>query len=227
MNILTKYNVADMDTHGTDCIRPAEEEVVVQMRMPEEDPKIAGLFIWREFFSEDAALSIAKHVAALDGWAGVSDGPKSRRVIHNGYKYDYRKMALPVKTIAIPEILAGLAGLVAPTILGESKTFDQLIINEYTPGQGIASHVDHPHQFGDVVFCVSLGAGTTIVFTHPDGRVSPRWMPAGSAYAMTGESRHTWRHGIEAKKCDYVGSSRVPRGIRYSLTYRTIRFPRE
>lgn len=199
----------------------------LHMRMPQEDPKISGLFIWREFFNEDAAIAMTDYVSALDGYTGVSDDPKSRRVIHYGYKYDYRKMALPAKTSPMPEVLAALARPVAASLLGESEMFDQLIINEYIPGQGISAHVDHPQQFGDVIFCICLGSGTTIMFTHPDGRVESRWLPAGSAYAMTGKARHMWRHGIEAKKSDMVGFKRIPRGTRYSLTYRTIRFPRD
>lgn len=203
----------------------SQKEHVMHMRMPSEDAEISGLFIWPEYFSESVEDAMVNHVAGLDNWAGISDDPKSRRVIHYGYKYDYRKMNFPVKILPIPEIFTGPARLVASAFLGESRTFDQLIINEYMPGQGISPHVDHPQQFGDVIFCICIGSDITITFTHPDGRVAPRRLVAGSAYAMTGKARHVWRHGIEAKKSDYVGGKRIPRGIRYSLTYRTIRFP--
>lgn len=207
------------------ALSPDHKESSIRMRVPEEDPEIAGLLIWREFFNEDVEDDMTKYVSGMEGWVGISDDPKSRRVIHYGYKYDYRKMSMPVKTLQMPSLFAEPARLAAKVLLGETKMFDQLIINEYLPGQGIAPHIDHPQQFGDVVFCICLGSGTNITFNHPDGRVEQRWLPAGSAYAMTGKSRHVWRHGIEAKKFDIVEGKRRERGIRYSLTYRTVLFP--
>lgn len=199
--------------------------VIFRMRVPEEDPEIAGLFVWHKFLDENVAASLAGYVSGLNNWGPISDQPGSRRVIHYGYVYDYRRMARPAKTVEMPERLAGPARLVASTLLGESKMFDQLIINEYLPGQGISAHVDNIHQFGNVVFCVCLGSGAEVVFTHPDGRIVNRWLPIGSAYAMTGKARDTWRHEIKAKKSDKVNGKRIERGIRYSLTYRTILFP--
>jgi alkylated DNA repair dioxygenase AlkB len=136
-------------------------------------------------------------------------------------------MDRPAKIEDIPVWMKLLADLPGKKLLGPDKHFDQLIINEYFPGQGIAPHVDHPQQFGDVIFCICLNAGIGIDFSYPDGRKITKWMPAGSAYAMTGDARRVWRHGIEAKKTDMVDGKRVPRGVRYSLTYRTvIQYPR-
>ena len=65
----------------------------------------------------------------------------------------------------------------------------------------------------------------------------PVVLPARSLLVMTGEARYLWTHGIAAKHFDYVSCegeasstetapatmmTTVPRGIRVSLTFRTV-----
>ena len=46
----------------------------------------------------------------------------------------------------------------------EEYLFDQLIVNEYQPGQGISPHIDNQTLFGDVVVSVSLSSNTIMTF---------------------------------------------------------------
>lgn len=184
--------------------------------------EVPGLLYWPEFVARDKQKMLVASLRASIKWSRVSPNEKSRRVIHYGYVYDYTHSSGLREAERIPDHLQAISDSARfPPILGrESIRFDQLIINEYLPGQGIAPHIDDPRQFCDVVFCVSLGSGTTVKFTHPDGRMVSKYIAPGSAYAMTGESRFVWKHAIDPKKSDTIDDECIPRGTRYSLTYR-------
>ena len=94
---------------------------------------------------------------------------------------------------------------------------DQLIINEYKPGQGIHPHVDHTKYFGPNIVCLTINSGVGIDFTKDELKKTV-YVQQGSIYVMSGEGRYNWRHGIKHAMYD-VGKKR---GIRVSLTYRTV-----
>jgi alkylated DNA repair dioxygenase AlkB len=192
------------------------DESISTLREPTVIAEVPGLLYWPRFISPDGEQMLISALLNSSAWVGVTSSEKSRRVIHYGYKYDYSRTSALTKTDEIPErfaILPAASGL--PT-----AKFDQLIINEYLPGQGISSHIDDVHQFGDVIFCISLGSGIMMTFSHPDGQVVQQYVAAGSAYAMTGDARYVWRHAIDAKKYDIIASMKFLRKTRYSLTYR-------
>jgi alkylated DNA repair dioxygenase AlkB len=89
--------------------------------------------------------------------------------------------------------------------------FDQLIINEYKPGQQIAPHTDHVTQFGPVIACITLGQQVPITFgLGLDKKILE--IEPGSMYIMTDEARYRWTHSLK----------NTSQGTRYSLTYRTM-----
>ncbi|MEU6272785.1 alpha-ketoglutarate-dependent dioxygenase AlkB [Streptomyces populi] len=154
-----------------------------------------------------------------------------RRVQHYGHRYDYgrRSVAAAPRTAAAapplpPWALRQAARLAREGIMDQPA--DQVIVNEYRPGQGIGAHVDCVPCFGPVVAAISLGSGCVMDFTHPEeGRkISVRLAP-GSLCVMTGPARYDWRHGIAARKSDPEGGGRVPRGRRVSVTFRTVLGP--
>lgn len=188
----------------------------------EIDADVPGLLYWPEFISPDDQQMLASSLRASIRWSRVSPNEKARRVIHYGFAYDYTRAFDLQETECIPDHLQRISDMARfPAILGrETIRFNQLIINEYLPGQGIAPHIDDSRQFCEVIFCVSLCSGTTINFTHPDGRNVSKYVMPGSAYAMSGDSRYIWKHAIEPKKSDTINGERIKRGVRYSLTYR-------
>ena len=99
--------------------------------------------------------------------------------------------------------------------------FDQLLVNEYAPGQGIAKHVDAPHLFRDGIASLTLGSGTIVRFEEvasPTNRVE--WYAARrSVFLLTGPARYEWRHEIPKRKVDGVWGAR---GRRVSLTFRRV-----
>ena len=79
----------------------------------------------------------------------------SRRIQHYGWRYDYKAMAPDMHIGALPAWLSRLAH----KIYDETGLFDrvaeQVIVNEYLPGQGIATHIDHP-GFGPTVCTIGM-----------------------------------------------------------------------
>ncbi|PKT74838.1 2OG-Fe(II) oxygenase [Streptomyces populi] len=154
-----------------------------------------------------------------------------RRVQHYGHRYDYGRRSVPAaprEAAAVPP-LPSWALQQAERLAREGvmdRRADQVIVNEYQPGQGISAHVDCVPCFGPVVAAMSLGSGCVMDFTRPEeGRkISVRLAP-GSLCVMTGPARYDWRHGIAARKSDPEGGGRVPRGRRVSVTFRTVLGP--
>lgn len=140
-----------------------------------------------------------------------------RRVQHYGYRYAYDSPALT----PAPPIPDWAWRLYEATGLACDPLPDQVIVNEYLPGQGIGAHTDHTLLFGDYVLAVSLGSGCAMDFQHVrTGERVTRTLPRRSAYKMEGEARHDWTHAIPARKIDRPLG---PRGTRVSVTFRKVR----
>ena len=156
-------------------------------------------------------------------WKGVSSSAKSRQVIQYGHNYSYTGGELET-TDPIPDLYSLFKDRsLMPTELQkalEGWEPDQLIINRYLPGQGIASHTDNIKQFGPIVVCVTVGTGLEIEFTKGLEKI-PIYVEANSIYVMSGDARYKWRHAIMPRKSDTVNGKTISRGLRDSLTYRT------
>ena len=158
-----------------------------------------------------------------------------RRVQHYGWKYDYtsRSLSEDMRIGALPDFLGDVA-----TRLRERGWFDlapdQVIVNEYRPGQGIAPHVDRD-CFGPTVATLSLGDAWPMEFA-PANRDLPRASQAdatrekielvldvGSVLVLRGAARSSWTHGIAPRHADGRGPSRRPRRTRVSVTFRTVK----
>lgn len=115
------------------------------------------------------------------------------------------------------------------TRLVEQKVFprapDQLLVNEYTPGQGIASHIDHEKHFGDVVCSLSLGSACVMDFqSKADSEQVHMLLPVRGLLALRDDARYQWKHGITKRKSDKLDDGTVlKRGTRISLTFRTMK----
>lgn len=147
-----------------------------------------------------------------------------RRVQHYGYRYDYkaRRVDPSMYLGPLPEFASGIAEkLVAAGLFPRMP--DQLIVNEYEPGQGITAHIDCAPCFGDTVAMISLGWAYEMTFTHAESRATESLLLApGSALVVSGEARYDWLHEIKARKSDRG----VPRRRRVSLTFRTVNVER-
>lgn len=97
---------------------------------------------------------------------------------------------------------------------------NQMGVNEYLPGQGIAAHVDH--ESGTVAI-VSMGSGCVMDFQEKaTARKESLWLAPRSLATLSGAARHDWTHAIAARRRDLCDGDSIPRARRISLTFRLI-----
>lgn len=127
------------------------------------------------------------------------------------------------------------------------RVFDQMIVNNYVPGDGLTPHIDL-HAFADGVAVVSLQSAVVMDMYPPvvcgvpnsEGGMEyetsyPVWLAPGDVLFLSGDARWRWRHGIAKRRHDPPrgwspiansssgGDSWVERGFRTSVTLRAMR----
>ena len=119
----------------------------------------------------------------------------------------------------IPDWGRRLAGrLLADGVTAEP--FDQMLVNEYLPGQGIAPHRDYA-PYGRPVVSLSLLSACVMDFRHvPTGRREWLLLLPRSLLVLSDAARYDWEHGIAPRKRDVWQGMRVERGRRLSVTFR-------
>ena len=171
--------------------------------------------------SEEQAL-----IDAIDGQGWIED--LRRRVQHYGYRYDYQKRDLTEddRIGALPGWVLPLCDKLVAQGVFESRP-DQLIVNEYLPGQGIAPHADR-NCFGPVVASVSLGSDCSMdICRNPRNKQDAFQivLERCSLLVLRGTARERWLHGIRPNKTDSQDGRKFPRSRRLSLTFRTVPLP--
>ena len=177
--------------------------------------EIPGLTVHRAFLNADEQREALAHIDAAP-WRG----DLKRRVQHYGYRYDYtaRKVDHTMHVGELPPFAAAIARKLFTDGL-TAEVPDQLIVNEYQPGQGISAHVDCEPCFKDGIVTLSLGWVYEMDFISvATAEVRQTLLELGSAVVTTGESRYHWKHRIQARKSDHG----IPRGRRVSLTFRNV-----
>lgn len=150
-----------------------------------------------------------------------------RRVQHYGYQYDYKNGEFSSSRYlgALPDWLDILVRRFSHDGL-TTKFLDQVIINEYEPGQGIVGHIDCIPCFGNTVITLSLGSPCLMEFSHPQTQeqakilVEPR-----SLVVFQKAARYVWEHGIAERERDIYQGREILRTRRISLTFREVLFP--
>jgi len=150
-----------------------------------------------------------------------------RRVQHYGYRYEYKKRTLTSASYLgeLPDWAEQLGQrLVRDRVIPIPP--DQLIVNEYLPGQGITNHVDCVPCFGNTIISLSLGSRCVMNLTHtPTQTQIPVLLLPGSLLILQGVARYQWQHGIPARKTDQYQGKKLVRSRRVSLTFREVLFP--
>lgn len=180
---------------------------------------IPGLKYIADFVSEQEQKDLIQIIDSLP-W----DKSLTRRVQQYGYKYDYTK-----KTIDSSLYLGALPEWLSPYIqrLLDQKLFiespDQVIINEYLPGQGISRHLDCVPCFGDTIASISLSSPCMMEFEQVGlGKKGSMMLGPMSLLVLSEEARYQWMHSIPARKTDKFGDEVIERGRRISLTFRNV-----
>lgn len=178
---------------------------------------IPGVRYMPHFISSEAEAAL---IQMIDQQPWITD--LRRHVQHYGYRYDYRARGLASDLYLgpIPDWLHPCCQKLQSE--GHfSQIPDQVIVNEYLPGQGIALHTDCIPCFGDTVASISLGSGCQMDFESGEERTS-HYLEHQSLLILSGEARYQWKHGIAARKSDRVDGNLVPRDRRISLTFRNV-----
>lgn len=185
-------------------------------------PSPPGLRVMSDFVSVADERELLDHVDNEHSDAWLPD--LSRRVQHYGYKYDYksRRITRGMALGPLPDWLREVARQVEQ--VGEfDRTPDQVIVNEYEPGQGIAPHVDCEPCFGPIVATLSLGSQVEMRLRRKDPSVEQTCvLPSRSLAVLSGPARYEWTHEIAKRKSDVINGIRTPRSRRVSLTFRTV-----
>lgn len=148
-----------------------------------------------------------------------------RRVQHYGWRYDYsaRQVTAEMRLGPLPGWLTGVADRIAELPEFDRRP-DQVIVNEYLPGQGISAHVDCKPCFGPALASLSLGGPAEMVFRNRSTSERANvLLESLSLLILSGSARYDWTHEIPARKSDLIAGLRQPRRRRVSLTFRTVR----
>lgn len=184
----------------------------------EPDPP-PGLVYLPDFITVEAEQGL---VACLD--VGDWSEELKRRVQHFGYRYDYRARRVTQDSALgpLPNWLLPLAHRLNSVGLFEREP-DQVIANEYWPGQGISAHVDCEPCFGPVIASLSLLSACEMRFRHVSNALrSSVILEPRSLLVLAGEARTQWSHEIPARQFDSIAGVRYRRARRVSLTFRTV-----
>jgi alkylated DNA repair dioxygenase AlkB len=182
--------------------------------------KVEGLELHPDFIDKNQESALLNHINSSEWLTELS-----RRVQHYGYKYDYRARKIDSSFFLgkLPDWLNEIALKIYHSNIIDFIP-DQVIINEYESGQGIAPHIDCAPCFGDTIVSLSLGSACIINFERkPRSKekvgilVEPR-----ALLVMKHESRYNWYHGIPPRKTDKFNGESIRRKKRVSITFRKV-----
>lgn len=144
----------------------------------------------------------------------------NRRVQHYGYKYAYKERKVTPEMYLGP--LPKWLQMIAEKLHRDKVMFrvaDQVIVNEYEPGQGIGRHVDCVPCFDDSIASISLGSTCVMEFQNVKTKEkNPLFLAQRSVVAISGEARYDWFHSIPKRLSD----NGIARQRRVSLTFRNV-----
>ena len=180
---------------------------------------IAGLSYIPNYIDESTEAALLE---IIDSQPWMHD--LKRRVQHYGWRYDYkaRNVSSALRIGELPDWLQYYAVRLQQGGLFTEMP-DQVIINEYQPGQGISAHIDCVPCFADTIASLSLGSSCVIDFTHSNtGEKSSLLLESRSLLVLNGDARYIWQHAIAGRKTDRYSGQVIQRTRRISLTFRKV-----
>jgi alkylated DNA repair dioxygenase AlkB len=182
---------------------------------------IQGLTCLSEFISNEQEAELLDHID-VQPWITEL----KRRVQHYGYRYDYKARGVNAADNLgpLPSWLESYANALRTQGIF-SRVPDQIIVNEYQPGQGISAHIDCIPCFGEPIASLSLGSACMMDFTDSQsGEKQSLLLQPRSLIILSGDARYHWKHGIAGRKSDRHNGTIIPRTRRISLTFRLMKF---
>jgi len=179
---------------------------------------VPGLFLYPDFIDE--ALE-AQLLNEIDSQTWIVD--YLRRLQYYGYRNELDK---PYDLIEFPVAMPPLIEQLSQKIVAQGIVLlqpDQVIINEYFPGEGIKPHKDRAY-YENQICGVNLGSSCIMRFIRGANlEVIDVEIPRRSLYVMQDDARKKWKHGIPPRKKDVVAGHVQLRERRVSITYRKVK----
>ena len=178
-----------------------------------------GLSYIPEFLDKESQLHLLQEIDSHE-WSSAL----KRRTQHYGYVYDYTKKNIDKSMFLGPLpswLLVFAERLVKDNIFAEQP--DQVIINEYLPGQGISRHIDCVPCFGRTIASLSLGSQCIMQLENSKlNKTGNIALQPGSLLVLQDEARYDWMHSIPARSEDLINKEYLKRTRRVSLTFRNV-----
>jgi hypothetical protein len=178
-----------------------------------DPPSIPGLTYLSEYLNEDEERTLT---TAIDREEWDTSWDRRRQP----YGASYGQQAGSGRSI--PLWGAALAERLLHDGVIEQR-FDQMLVNEYLPGQGIAMHCDY-EPFDRTVVSISLLAPCVMdLRRRTDGRRESVLLEPRGILVLSDQARYEWQHGIARRKNDHWNGVRIPRQRRLSITFRRLK----
>lgn len=184
---------------------------------------IPGLYYIPNVVPLELSNRIQTELNTTDDWFPVGGGDNSRKVIHYGFKYNYKTGDVLEPAGPFPQYANDLVDIIRSIeVVPDDMALNQCLINKYEPGQGISAHIDSI-KYDDYVCCFTLGSGAYMEFTRNGYTPSKVYVEPNSLYIMSGDSRYKWKHCQRPLKTDTVEGKKIKRDVRTSITFRSLK----
>ena len=179
---------------------------------------VPGLIVYPDFINQSMEDQLMREI---DSQTWIVD--YDRRLQYYGYRNELEKpYDLIPFPIPFPPLIKKLSEEIVERNILVSQP-DQVIINEYVPGEGIRPHKDR-NYFENQICGVNLGSGCIMRFIKVSGGdVVDVEVPRRSLYVMQDEARYKWKHAIPPRKKDNIDGNLKHRERRLSITYRKVK----
>ncbi|WP_345948082.1 alpha-ketoglutarate-dependent dioxygenase AlkB [Mucilaginibacter sp. PAMB04274] len=179
---------------------------------------VPGLFLYPDFIDEAREEQLLNEI---DSQTWIVD--YLRRLQYYGYRNELDK---PYDLIPFPVTMPPLMHQLSQEMVEKSIILlqpDQVIINEYVPGEGIKPHKDRAY-YENQICGVNLGSGCIMRFIRgKNEEVIDVEIPRRSVYVMQDDARKKWKHAIPPRKKDNIDGNIKHRERRVSITYRKVK----
>jgi alkylated DNA repair dioxygenase AlkB len=175
-------------------------------------PQIPGLAYHSDYID---AKQEAELVSAIDAEPWDTTWKRRRQSYGHSYNKTDARRDIPSWAQFLVERLDG-DGI-------SGRPFDQMLVNEYFPGQGISLHKDY-EPFDRTVVSLSLLSACVMDFRNvTDGRRESLLLEPRSLLVLSDEARYEWQHGIANRKSDRWKGAVIRRARRLSVTFRLLK----
>jgi len=179
---------------------------------------LPGLFLYPDLIDEARETQLLNEI---DSQVWIVD--YLRRLQYYGYRNELEK---PYDLIPFPVLMPPHMEQLSKELV-ERKIIllqpDQVIINEYVPGEGIKPHKDRAY-YENQICGVNLGSGCIMRFIKGmNEQVIDVEVPRRSVYVMQDDARKKWKHAIPPRKKDNIDGQLKHRERRVSITYRKVK----